>query len=340
MDTGAITDLDVYRIIVRPRFPNDPRSLGFLREAHALGLSLIANITCHDLYFVEGELSGVDLERLALELLSDPVVQIADWGRHDSYGDTHSTDAYQIEVTLRPGVTDPVAEQTVRAAKVLGINGVKRVSTGQQFIVSGQQLTHVDLHILARRLLANPTIQHYAIGLIQPVFPHPAEASGEVVFLAMANLDAEGLLKISQDRRAALDLAEMQAIQTYFLALGRDPTDVEFETIAQTWSEHCVHKTFKARIEVQGLRSLKGASGADSESHYSNLNPPIIDGLLKTYIRSATEKIAAEWVRSAFIDNAGIIDFDDEYEVSFKLKLITIHRQSSHLVEPTPGSAG
>jgi phosphoribosylformylglycinamidine synthase len=39
-------------------------------------------------------------------------------------------------------------------------------------------------------------------------------------------------------RRAALDLAEMQAIQEYYRPEGRDPTDVEFETIAQTWSEH------------------------------------------------------------------------------------------------------
>ncbi len=93
--------------------------------------------------------------------------------------------------------------------------------------------------------------------------------------------------------------------------------DVEIETIAQTWSEHCSHKTFRARVEL----SSSAGSG-------------LIDGLLKTYIRSATEKIAAPWVRSAFVDNAGIIDFDDEFEVSFKVET---HNHPS-AIEPIGGA--
>ena len=57
----------------------------------------------------------------------------------------------------------------------------------------------------------------------------------------------EKLLALSQERRAALDLEEMRAVQRYCESEGRDLTDIEFEMIAQTWSEHCVHKTFKAQ---------------------------------------------------------------------------------------------
>jgi phosphoribosylformylglycinamidine synthase len=132
--------------------------------------------------------------------------------------------------------------------------------------------------------------------------------------IPLRSLDEAGLLALSHDRRAALDLAEMQAIQAYFRGEGRDPTDVEFEMIAQTWSEHCVHKTFKARIQVAGQ--------------------PDVNGILKTYLRAATDAIAAPWVRSAFVDNAGIIDFDDDYEISFKVET---HNHPS-AIEPFGGA--
>ena len=48
------------------------------------------------------------------------------------------------------------------------------------------------------------------------------------------------LLEISRKGVLSLSLAEMQAIQRYFRDKGRNPTDVELETLAQTWSEHCV----------------------------------------------------------------------------------------------------
>jgi phosphoribosylformylglycinamidine synthase subunit PurSL len=145
------------------------------------------------------------------------------------------------------------------------------------------------------------------------------EASGEVEILLLRVLDAGALLDLSQQRRAALDLAEMQAIQRYFQAEGRDPTDVEFEAIAQTWSEHCGHKTFRARIDIQTPGVNEGTA---------------VDGLLNTYLRAATLKIAAPWVRSAFVDNAGIIDFDDEHEVSFKVET---HNHPS-AIEPFGGA--
>ena len=76
---------------------------------------------------------------------------------------------------------------------------------------------------MAKRLLANTVIQRYAIGEIEPVFPHPAEASGERGIPACGDLDEAGLLALSQERRAALDLAEMQAIQGYFRGEEREP---------------------------------------------------------------------------------------------------------------------
>jgi len=57
------------------------------------------------------------------------------------------------------------------------------------------------------------------------------------------------LLTLSEKGLLSLSLEEMKAIQKHFQSLRRDPTDAELETLAQTWSEHCKHKTFRGRIE-------------------------------------------------------------------------------------------
>jgi len=322
------SNANVYRFVTRPRDADDPRSLSYLADAQALGLTAVTRLTCCDLYFIEGQIHAADLKRLAVELLSDPITQTCEAQRIISIQATseHSVAPagqavpYAVEVALRPGVTDPVSEQIVRASKELCIPGVERAATALRFEVEGEQLSEATLNSLAKRLLANNVIQHYTIGLVAPVFPRAEDQMGgnlgQVAILSVRELDDEGLLDLSHQRRAALDLAEMRAIQEYFQAARRDPSDVEIETIAQTWSEHCVHKTFKARI------SLTDEGRGE------------INGLLKTFIRSATEKIAAPWVRSAFVDNAGIVDFDNDFEVSFKVET---HNHPS-AIEPFGGA--
>jgi phosphoribosylformylglycinamidine synthase subunit PurSL len=310
--------LPIHTLVVSSRLPNDPRAAGLLADAHALGLTPLANLECHDLFFIEGDVSPSDLDRLATQLLTDPVIQTAHWREPSS---ARTTATALIEVALRPGVTDSVAEQICRCAHELGIIGVERAATGQRYLIRGNVQTE-DLHWLARRLLANAVIQRYTLGKIEPVFPHPAEASGEVEVIQLRSLSPANLGAVATDRRTALDQAEMQAIQAYYQAEGRDPTDIELEAIAQTWSEHCVHKTFKALIEIQP------SAGTDADFH------PPIDGILNTYLRSATEQIAAPWVLSAFVDNAGVIAFDDEYEVSFKVET---HNHPS-AIEPFGGA--
>lgn len=317
--------LPIHCLCVRPRSANDPRSRGLRADAHALGLTKLTALHASELYFIEGLLTASEQMRLEAELLSDPVAQTAAW--RDTKPQIPKAKSHVIEVALRPGVTDPVAEQIVRAAHELGMKGVTRAATGQRYEVHGKNLRAADLHALACGLLANGVIQHYRLGPITPHFPQEAEASQHIEIIPVRELTDDELLALSRERRAALDLAEIQTIQNYFRAEGRDPTDVEFEMLAQTWSEHCVHKTFKAKIQVMDDERR----GAPTILRHP---PPEINGLLKTYLKAATDKINAPWVRSAFVDNAGIIDFDDEYEISFKVET---HNHPS-AIEPFGGA--
>lgn len=122
------------------------------------------------------------------------------------------------------------------------------------------------------------------------------------------------LLEMSQNMGLALSLREMKAIKKHFSLRGRNPTDVEVQTIAQTWSEHCFHKTFKDRIKFNGKQ---------------------INGLFKTYIAAATRKINPDWCFSVFDDNAGIVNFDKGYGIAAKVET---HNHPS-AVEPFGGAA-
>ncbi|MCC6261704.1 MAG: phosphoribosylformylglycinamidine synthase subunit PurL [Anaerolineales bacterium] len=343
--------MSIYKFIIQTK--RDTREAGYLKDAHALGFQRLKNVTVQDLYFIEGQLSQAGLQELALKLFTDPVTQSAEWDELPAPPSPPQPDSVILEVSLRPGVTDSVAEQIVRAAHEIGIHGVRRVATGQRFILQFDSSVSIRESVtesvdkksvsiresvsesaddiirlsasLSANLLANNVIQHWTIGAIEPSFPEEVESSGAVEIIPIRELSEAELLSLSKERRAALDLAEMKAIQNYFIAEKRDPTDVEFETIAQTWSEHCVHKTFKAKITLTPSPLPEG-EGRRGEGE--------IDSLIKTYLKSATDKIAAPWVISAFVDNAGIIDFDDEYEISFKAET---HNHPS-AIEPFGGA--
>jgi phosphoribosylformylglycinamidine synthase subunit PurSL len=317
--------MPIYKFLVQNK-TNDPRNGGYVNDAHALGFQHLKNIQVQDLYFIEGQLSQEDLQQLTLKLLADPVTQTAAWDELPVSPSDPEPEAVILEVALRPGVTDPVAEQIVRASHELGFDGVHRAATAQRFILCFDETAeHLSLaQSIAKSLLANNVIQHWTIGEITPSFPEEIASSGAVESITIRNRSDDELLALSKDRRAALDLAEMQAIREYCQKENRDLNDVEFETIAQTWSEHCVHKTFKTNVTIDDRRQTMSS---DSQSS-------IVDSLIKTYLKSATDKINAPWVISAFVDNAGIIDFDDEFEISFKAET---HNHPS-AVEPFGGA--
>lgn len=306
-----MTTSSTYRLIITPRQPSAERRL--TAAAHQLGLTAVQAVWTGRLIFLRGPLTAEQVGRLAAELLVDPVTE--QFAVDPPV--TAAATGHTVEVTLHPGVTDPAAENLVRAAHLLGAP-VEQAATGQQFRIGGA-LTSQALHRLAEQLLANPVIQH--IALDRPAAAPFAVAQSEddaVEAIALRAADDAALLAISRERRLSLDLAEMRAVQAYYQSEQREPTDVELEMLAQTWSEHCVHKTFRALIDYTGPDGVTET----------------IDGVLKTLIRGATEKINKPWVRSAFVDNAGIIRFDQNFDLAFKVET---HNHPSAL-EPFGGA--
>jgi len=307
----------------------DGRASDLLAQVAQLGIEGISRLQVSSLFFLRGDLSLSQVEQLAEALLADPVVE---GYRIRPVGALAEDDpGLVLEVGYLPGVTDAVAENLLRRGRLLGIDGLEAAATGSRYVFQGT-IGPDALHQIARQLLANEVIQHYTLGPLRPAFVPYARPSDEVAVIPLRTASDEALARMSVERVLFLSLPEMQTIRDYFSHLGRDPTDVELETLAQTWSEHCQHKTFKTTIRYRSRggipRLLPPGAAVPPEGE------ELIHGLLRSYIRAATEQLDRPWVRSAFVDNAGIIAFDEAWEVSFKVET---HNHPSAL-EPFGGA--
>jgi phosphoribosylformylglycinamidine synthase II len=286
----------------------------------------VGEVRTVDVYTIDGRMSPGELKKIAAGPLSDPVIQrfSVDCGLADRFD-------WMIEVGFRPGVTDNVGKTAREAvALLLGLEMAEmpRIHTSRQYLISGP-IGRKDAKDIASSLLANELIERYEIvsgktwdrrkGM--PAFvPRVTDSGRPNVAEINLNVNDGNLLKISQEGVLALNLEEMRIIRDYLkddavlkgrksAGLGRMITDVELECLAQTWSEHCKHKIFNSFITYRDER------GRVRE----------IDSLFDSYIRAATGRVRRrlgkrDWCLSVFVDNAGVIRFNDRYNLVFKVE--------------------
>ncbi|MBL7141436.1 MAG: phosphoribosylformylglycinamidine synthase subunit PurS, partial [Planctomycetes bacterium] len=275
----------------------DAHGHGVLAEVRDLGIAGVEAVESSRLFYLDTDAPAEAVERVAAELLTDPVVEqyaLADGAPRPVRAGPHDPRP-AVTVRRKPGVMDPVAGSTLQAAADMGV-AVRRCATARRYYFTGEA-TRRDLETIARAVLANPVIEDVEIdGAAGSVFRDAPPYAFNLIHVPLTGADDAGLLDISKRGGLFLNLREMQAIRDHFQRLGRDPTDVELETLAQTWSEHCVHKTLKGKITFQG---------------------ETIDNLLASTIARATEELARPWCVSVFQDNAGVIEFDGDQCVCF-----------------------
>ncbi len=289
----------------------DPHAQGVLAQARELGVSGLQAVAFARLFFLQADLSDEQVQRIARELLADPVTETF------TVGTAPATGAL-IEVHLKAGVMDPVAASTEKAIADMGLP-IQAVTTGRRYELRGT-VSDAQRELIARRLLANAVIEDVHFEAFAP----PEQAAGaytlHVTTVPIRTLDPAGLERLSQQGDLFLNLTEMQAIQDYFRQLDRDPTDIELETLAQTWSEHCVHKTFRSDV------ALYDECGTLVQE---------IPNLIKSTVFAATKELDVPWCISVFEDNAGVVDFDDRWAVCFKVET---HNHPS-AIEPYGGAS-
>ncbi len=305
----------VHRVEIRPKqsfADTDPHAGGVYRQIRELGIDTVASVRSVKLFFLIGALEETDAGTVAAELLIDPVIQEYVLGSAPP-----SDGAAVIEVHLKPGVMDPVAASTEQAIRDMSLP-IESVRTGRRYELLGEVSTETS-QIIARRLLANPVIEDIHFEPYIPPEVHETEYEFRIVEVPIRDLDGPALEKLSRDSDLFLDLTEMKAIQEYYRRISREPRDVELEMIAQTWSEHCMHKTFRSDVRVKNL------SGEVVEE---------IPNLLKSTVFDVTKQLDKPWCLNVFEDNAGVIAFDDAHAVCFKVET---HNHPS-AIEPYGGA--
>ncbi len=287
-------------------------------------------------YLLEGALTSAQLLRLARELFADPVTQVS----IIDGASAAAPDAATIEVHPLPGVMDPAAESVQEAIHAL-LGVAVQVRTGDRFDFVG--CTAAEARDWAQRLLANTVIHAVHEGPHHPTaFPMGRPYDFAVRSVAITTLDDAQLESMSRTAHLFLSLDEMRAIQQHYRALGREPREIELETLAQTWSEHCVHKTLKSTMHYSCVagdaRHLSACDAVTRPGHELVDGGVVIHNLLKCTVAAATHELMADgidWCLSVFKDNSGVIAFDEEWAVCFKVET---HNHPS-AIEPYGGAA-
>lgn len=286
------------------------------------------DIKIADIYTTDKQFTTTQIDKISL-MLANPVSQ--------KYLVTASSKpvlsnsekfSFAIEIGYLPGVTDNIAataKENIEDLLKQKFAPDESIYSSQLFFIYGD-ISEKNIQEI-KNSLYNPLIQRAGIKNhseysaskgMDFIIPKVTLKNNPEVTQVNLNVSDEELTKIGKmgienkdgTRRGplALDLTFMKTIQSYFNKIGRNPTDIELESIAQTWSEHCKHTIFADPID-----DLK-------------------NGLFKTYIKKATDLIRKsrsafggknskkDFCVSVFTDNSGGISFDDDYMVTHKVE--------------------
>ena len=214
---------------------------------------------------------------------------------------------HAVEVAYKPGVMNPEVGSILKAAHDMGIKLLAADSSLEYYFFG--KITKDKVYQIVQKLnLLNPAIEHIVVR--KPKTLLIKGSMGSTTIISIRTMNGNELLSLSKDK-LFLSIEEMKVIKQYFQKIKRDPTDCELETLAQTWSEHCFHKTFKANLIVDGRKK---------------------DSLISRIKREGLKH--NKHIVSAFVDNSGVLDFYDGYSICGKVET----HNSPSAIEPYGGA--
>jgi phosphoribosylformylglycinamidine synthase len=277
---------------------DDLRALGILAE---LKNTQITKVRTNRLYRLEG-IGRVQAKILAEKLFCEEINQEYSLDKPLIDGGSQ-----KIEIAYKPGVMNPEVASILKSAKDLGVKLTAADSSVEYHFFGKAAKSDID-EIVKKLSLLNTTVEYVVIK--EPKTLLIAGKVGPTNTILLRKMNDEQLLYLSKDK-LFLNLEEMKIIQSYFAKIKRDPTDCELETLAQTWSEHCAHKTFKAKL--------------------------IVDGKAKEPLMSRLKKEALKHdknIVSAFVDNSGVMKFYNGMSICGKVET----HNSPCAIEPYGGA--
>ncbi|MDO8639520.1 MAG: AIR synthase-related protein [bacterium] len=280
----------------------DLLGLSLLSEIHSsLNINSVKKIKTSKVYRLEG-ITKIQAKKIAEKLFCESINQKYSINKNIANGQSRI-----LEIAYKPGVMNPQVSSIIKSAKDLGIN-LLAADSSIQYSFYGKLTKEKAVQIISKLKLFNPLIEHIVEKEPQTLVIKGKAGKTEIILIC--TMSDEELMILSKDR-LFLNLEEMKVIQSYFIKIKRDPTDCEVETLAQTWSEHSGHKTFKAKLIVDGKEKK-----------------PLIERIKKEALKHKKHIV------SAFVDNSGVMDFYEGFAICGKAET----HNSPSAIEPYGGA--
>ncbi|MGB0452453.1 MAG: phosphoribosylformylglycinamidine synthase subunit PurL [Bacteriovoracaceae bacterium] len=307
--------------------------------------AVVEDLEIHQFYLLKHDYDQKayrENQKSIITTFSDPAISTYSDNQEQAFLFHDKNFRFAFEIGFKPGVTDNPAHSAIEALEYQGVKAT--VASGTLYFFK-TEADAIKLKDSVKKYVVNELIeslvvydfdndqdlQSWNLRFHNIKFPTVIlEAGADYEEVHMPEKEEE-LLKLSDERLLALNLEEMQVVRNFFLddaqtefrkekGLPQAPTDVELEVIAQTWSEHCKHKIFSAKIDY----SESGRYPEDSTQSPQKLGALSIDSLYRSYIKKTTSVVAEthnrDWLVSVFSDNAGLVDFDPEYYLCAKVE--------------------
>ncbi|MBT3980768.1 MAG: phosphoribosylformylglycinamidine synthase [Bacteriovoracaceae bacterium] len=322
---------------------------GTIKRAHDFFELEIEAIEKRQIYWIDARNSKSApsdiVDQISKNVLSHPLAENTYLTKDYSKGQFN----YLVEVNFLPGVTDNTAGGVVAATHLYCDLDDIKAHTGTLYLIRSTAKKE-QIESFVSQSFANPLLQNIhmhcesdEIAAYAPFENFPdfeCKGTDEKLYeLTNLNQDIDSLYKLSREKLWNFEIDELKYIQSFYkkedilksrskLGLPAEPTDVELEVMAQSWSEHCKHKIFAADIEYT----------EKSDNSYHSVSNATIGGLFPTYIKGATnhliEKEGIDFTRSLFVDNAGVVNFDEGVDLCVKVET----HNSPSVLDPYGGS--
>lgn len=330
---GRVLPMPISRVEVTPKQGDGMRDVRGdvvrrqLMADHGIDVAEVRSING---FLIKSAVESEEISKRVDDLFSDPIIEHATTNNLLLASPDHfqNTPDAAITIGFKPGVTDNPGSAAYDGFKTIFSpkNELEdaAISTYQTYVFYGiPENTSVEwiastLHnnLIQRALVSDSEACQQSLwpALEYPEKPPQVFSPPQPINLEISD---EELLELSDSGLLALNLEEMQTIQTHYRdkkirtarksvgIVANSPTDVELECLAQTWSEHCKHKIFASKIH-----HIDKETGEDT----------VIDSIFKTHIMKPTHDMQNEvdWLLSVFHDNSGVIAWDDEWSICMK----------------------
>ncbi|HET7840733.1 MAG TPA: AIR synthase-related protein, partial [Terriglobia bacterium] len=255
---------------------DDPEARNWLAFFRRHGHARLENLTIERVFWLEGK---VNVEKL-LTLFVNPLYQ--------TFSESSQLDPGRgpiVEIAYRPAVTDPETPSILEGARALGENGLDFARLSKRYQFAG--IDPQEARTISSRFLYNRVVERVREPEERFVTLRPTGEPDRVTTVSLRGLSEAELERLSKERSWYAPLSQMKTIQAHEAKRGRPYTDAEIEILAQSWSDHCYHTTWKSL------------------------------GLLKR-LSQATQRINHPLVVSSFQDNAGGMEFYEGWVVTLK----------------------